>query len=69
MIRGSVVPGWRPPVQDQAKKETYAAAIEQQAGDYDEIMGRYRRFADSGLDGNLSRLADLYRRQLNDKAT
>lgn len=28
--------------------ETYAAAIEQQAGDYDEIMDRYRKLADGG---------------------
>jgi len=43
--QGVVVPGWQPPMQPK-KKETYAASIEQQAKDYDEIMNRYRQYAD-----------------------
>lgn len=63
MVRGVGIPGWKPPKSD-GKKETYAASIEQQAGDYDELMNRYRRFLDSGMDPGLASLANMYKGQI-----
>lgn len=44
-MAGSLVPGWTPPPK---KKEVYPASIQQYGQDYDDIMGRYRKFLGQG---------------------
>lgn len=59
MPAGFIAPGWQPPKPSE-KKPLYPAAVEQQGQDYDEIMNRYRRIADSPEDPRINNLIRQY---------